>query len=75
MEQGQDKKVRFREVEQSKKTRAQSTEEQDATSGLEEEVEGRVMRASRGSAGLVRGRREASDGRDQQKRQRIREWR
>ena len=49
--QEQGKKVRFAEEEPSEEMRTQSTDEQDAMSGLEE------VRTGRGSAGLVRGRR------------------
>ena len=48
-EQEQDKKVRFREEEQPEETRAQSTNEQDVTSGFED------VRTGTGRAGLVRG--------------------
>ena len=55
--------------EQSEKVREQSTDVQDATSGLDE------VRTGRGSTGLVRGRKESSDGRDQGERERKRERR
>ena len=56
--------------EQSEKVREQSTDVQDATSGLDE------ARTGRESTGLVRGRgKESSDGRDQGERERKREQR
>ena len=48
-EEGQDRKVRFAEEEQSAEMRAQRTKEPDATCGLEE------VRAGRGGVGHVRG--------------------
>ena len=60
--------MHFAEEEQPVEMRAQSTDDQDVMDGLE-------VRAGRGSAGLVRGRGgQVSDGRDQQKRQRQRQW-
>ena len=47
------------EQEEAELMREQNTDEQDAVSGLEQDVKGTVMRGSRGSAGL--------DGRDQRK--------
>ena len=64
----QGKGVRFGEEEELGETRAESTDEPEVTGGTTE------VRTGRGSAGLVRGE-ETLDGRDQQERQRKREWR
>ena len=68
--QEQGREVRSRKEEQSGETEAQSTEKQKVISGAEELRTGRGERRS-----CQRRRREVSDERDLQKRERKRQWR